>query len=294
MSTLDDVEDNELPIIAKENGEITVWKCWKRAICAFNDPAMWEGTAKFADYFEPLDSQEWGMAGYGMIVMDFDAKCAISLNDYSSPASLHFPMDNLIVGEDDPSNKSLLALLSRPGAWPHVSLVLAPERGLALRALDQLTGKAPALQTQVTTLDQLLPAGIDPDSAAALLTIRGGLLKVNGGQYLLVNGEYLPDGWSEVNDQGMAMPGGLLDILQGLKDTGFPPPRWDGIDDALSGSHELPITDAAIEAVAEGIEEEDPEIQADVRALQDMGRAYIAFKQEWTGAATAKPARSGP
>ena len=298
MATLDDINWNELPIIARENGELSVWRAWKRSIAAFSDPQMWKDTSKFSEYFERLEDNRWGMAGYGMIVVDFDTKQMVSINDYSNPSSLFLP-GALTRAGGDPSGKALLALLSDPSQWPNVAIRVGPEKSL-LDTVVQAVGlgdKEAPLQTEVIYLDKIIPEGATIEQALERITLdRGNTLLIKGASRMVLEGAYLPQGWSETTDMGQAMPRGLLNVLRQFKDAGFPPPVWEDVEEKLTSSYELPITEEDIQGYIDNYCDDHAELEPgeieEFQSMQQMGREFLELKAQWSSAPLASKPNS--
>ena len=283
MPTLDDINFNELPIIAKKDGQISVWKAWKRAICAFNDPSMWNDTAQFDQYFTKLDTNDWGMAGYGMIVMDMDSKTAWSFNDYSTPQSFFLPTPQDAALEGGVAPKAIMALLSDPTQWPYVTIKFN-DRGFFGSAFDP----------KEQTLDTLLPAEISAVDAYAALTNIGGEFTIGRTKRLFFQGRYLPSGWTVGCELGQDGPDGLVGALETLQAGGFPPPSdWSGLDDHMSKG-DVPTTPDDLAEFEAHMADEDTEYQDEAREVAALSTRYQTLKAAWSASASPKiaPGRS--
>lgn len=273
MRSLDDLEFNELPIIARQGGVISVWGAWKRQLAAFHDPAMWEDVSAFERYFERLDGDAWGFAGYGIVVVDFDTRRVLSSNDWSTPSSLHPLIANhATLDEEDPKLAPLKALGRRPDQWSRVSLTI-----LGHRAQDRKT----VVLSEVLGPAVCERAAANPDEAerlflAAMTEHRGTLQLGTAGACIVSNGSYLPEGWVQADDRGKEMPEWLIQQLEELRARGFPPSQWDDIDQRVKEA-DVPVEDDAIAKMA--MEEgEDHE-------LVRLARAYQTLKTEWRASA---------
>lgn len=270
-TSIDDLAWNELPIVAKQNGEVSVWKAWKRSIAAFADPRLWRSTEAFPEYFERLTSDAWGMAGYGVIVVDFDARQVLSINDFSTPMSLYLPGFGLGQAPGDPSLPALMRLLSEPEQWPNVTLRVGTPSVVpgVLRALFKNSGTF-----HEVTLNQALPSGATPQQALNALTLdRLGRTRVAGSSCVFFKGTYHPEGWTQHADVGPGLPEGTLGALLALERAGFPPPQWSGFDEQVSQGEELPITH---EDLAEPVEDFDD------AQRREQAQVYLALKRRWT------------
>jgi hypothetical protein len=295
VSSFDDIQWNELPIVARRNGELSVWKAWKRSIAAFNDPQMWRDDSNFAQYFERQEDNQWGMAGYGIIVVDFDSKRVVSINDYSHPGSF-FPPNPLLPSNEDPSRKALLALLAEPAQWSHVIFEVNQEKDL-LDTVEQLAkiGKDEPVKIETVSMENIIPHGSTVEQALEAITLdERRRVKIDGTSRIFFGANYVPPGWTQQTDLGQEMPKCLLDVLHDFQRAGFPEPQWEGIEEKLTESYELPITPEDIEAYIDGycddVSELDPEELRELQNMQQMGRDFIALKEKWTTMPIAKRA----
>lgn len=275
MPTLDDTKFNELAIVARHNGQLGVWKGWKRDIGAFTDPQMWRDTSRYDQYFERLDSSDWDLAGYGVIVMDLDTKTVWSFNDYSSPWSFFLPEPHNF--KTNPKAEMWFnALFADPASWADFEVKVA-KLDLKVRA-----GRPPSYED--LTLEQLLGGERDPDKCMQMLTAQRGELKHGDATYLALGGRHVPKDWTVGCEIGEDGPGGLLNALITWRDTGFPPPRsWDAIDDYMGGSGEYPISDEAFAGFPDEFEEEDPALHDEMHKAYDLATRYRTLREEWTG-----------
>ena len=279
MRTTDDLEFNEVTVLARQGGQVSVWGCWKRALAAFHDPAMWEGVEAFEKHFDRLAGPTWGPSPYGFVVVDFDTRQVLSANDWSTPSSLHPILAN-VQWEDgpDPSLAPLQALSLRPDCWPHVRL------RVARTGLKNLVGGAQDPDIQEVAMDQALGPGATAEDFMAAMRVHGGFSKLPTlGRCMILEGRFLPPGWTQDDDRGQEMPGWMLEQLCSLQARGFPAPNWSQFDEQMESS-ELPVNVEALDEMREEADAGDPEAQA----LLEMGLRYQALKKSW-GAATASP-----
>jgi hypothetical protein len=283
MTTLDDIEYNELAIVARHQGDLSIWKAWKREIGAFTDPRMWRDTSCYNQYFQPLEGKDWDMAGYGVIVMDLDTKTAWSFNDYSSPWSFMLPNPSHFASNKK-EKKWIEALLADTSSWKGIKL------DVHSRTLIPGKGKRSTM-----TLEDLLPKGVSGEEALKLICSKDGDVKSNGTTYAMLGGRHLPQGWKVGCEIGQDGPEGLLDALTQWRDTGFPPPRnWEEMDRFMT-KFEMPVSDKDIDQYMIGCENEDPECQEDMKQTHLTAIRYQQLKAHWTGIMGSPPARpKGP
>lgn len=268
MTGLDDVDFNELVVVARSGGEIRSYKAWKRGVVAFNDPKMWRDIEHYDTYFERIDDAAWAMAGYGVIVMDMDAKTAWSFNDYAAPWSFNLPQPNNY--KTNPHEKSsTLALLADPSVWNDV----------ALQAYKRnLLGK---LEDRRLTLADVLRPDMAPEEALRTLEARGGELRVGPETILVTGGRMVPAGWTVGCEIGQDGPEGLLRAMETWQAGGFPAPaEWDGFDNFMT-SAEIPFEDEEFEAYLDEAEDECDEVRDDMIQAHDLARRYRLIKARW-------------
>lgn len=275
MTTLDEIDWNELAVVARSQGHISVWKAWKRSLAAFNDPRMWEGPEVLDRYFERLDDDmRWGPAGYGVIVIDYDKREVLSVNDYSNPDSFFLLNDNVTwEQQENPALAPLRALAARPDQWPYVNITLMGIRG----------GKSKTLEV---TLDQIVPAGADESAFLKSITQQRGEIELSErGRFLVMRGSYLPPGWVQHDDRGQEMPDWMIGRLEALCAQGFPPPDWSLFDASFESSCDI-SPQAAVDLDDEELEDYDGNIR-------EQARRYLNLRAKWdTGAVNAPKPKS--
>lgn len=272
MRTLDDLEFNELVVVARQGGEISVWGVWKRRLASFHDPAMWESVDAFPRCFEPLEGP-WGIGPYGVVVIDFDNRRVVSMCDWSTPSSLNALASTgaRSSGQEDPDRAPMRALGRRPDQWPCVRLTIGSAAALKEQTLPALLG-AETYARALASVDEAETIFLDT------MTVKHGLSSLLANPVHLQSGTYLPAGWVQADDRDAEMPTWLLDQLQALQETGFPPPAWDGFDGMMERA-DVPLSAELLDT------EEDEE-------LQQCGRRYQDLKRTWGAPAAAR--RPGP
>ncbi len=226
METLPDVEWNELVILARHQGEFSLWGAWKRGLSAFADPRLWESTADWETYFRPLPKGTgWGPAGYGLVVMDLDTKTAWSLNDYSHPGAIAWVESHQRDPADETgAQRALEQLLSRPDQWEHVVLRLHNES-----PKDFLPGRK--VQIAERTLASILSAGMSMEERQETMTPRFCKLRLDDGNHLVLSTEFLPAQWRLQDVRGRSDLDVLEAILTHALDQGFPAPSTELIQE---------------------------------------------------------------
>lgn len=281
MATLDEIEFNELVIVARHQGEVSTWKCWKRDICAFNDPKMWQDTKHYSQYFERIENDVWTMAGYGVIVMDLDNKTTWSFNDYSSPWSFLLP--NPTHYKTNPTERTaMLALLSDPTAWNYLTTRVHKQ---------SLLGKG---ERRECTLADLLPEGIAPEDALKLLETSSGDINIEGETLIFLHGRYVPAGWKVGCEIGKDGPDGLIGAMETWLATGLVAPSdWEGFDNFMT-RHEVPITDEEFEGYLDEAADEEDEVRCEMIEIYDLARRYRECKTNWSSAQAVVARPKGP
>lgn len=287
MRTIDDLDCNELVVVARQAGEVSVWGAWKRRLASFHDPAMWEGVEAFPRYFERLEGA-WGHGPYGVVVVDFDRRRVLSMSDWSTPSSFH-PQEARATGvseENNPALAPMKALARRPDEWRHVTLSTVGVRA----AFD--TRQSRSLADLVGEKD-LARAHASPEEAEriffATLTPRRGLFPLSSGSSHFLGGTYLPEGWVQSDDRGAEMPTWLVEALQDLHRAGFPPPSWEAFDNIL-GKADMPTTASAVAELSASLTTDAPD--EDTLAIERAARAYQNLKLAWAPPSAAR--RPGP
>lgn len=275
QKTLDDIDWNELAFIGIENGKMSVWSGWRRAISAFNDPSMWRSTENWGNYFQRLPDHEWGPAGYGIVLMDLDARKSFSINDWSSPESVYFPpIDSAGRSDDGPSEGALLKLLGEPGEWKNVTIQ-------AFKVNEK--GRSPDNKTHTFSMDQALPPDADPDTARQTLAMPiTGASRLNNGNHLILRTTYTPEGW--IDPLPISMPDWekIMWMLEHARGAGLPPPRWDLIDRAFE-KMDIPTDESAIRELDEDHAWADPEPREAAMKLIEIKRAWNITTQPKPG-----------
>ena len=276
--TIDDIDWNELQVVVRHNGELSFWKAWKRSIAAFNDPRTWEGPEQLDQYFERMEGERWGPSGYGFIIVDYDTKQTLSVNEYSHPGSFYLRQDNVVwETQEDPALAPLKAMASRPDQWKQV-------------VFEGFPGGAAGLKTVNFTLADLVPENATESVFLDAITTSRGTVSPKGlGDLMVSKGKYDPSGWAQHDDLGKDMPGWLIDQLEDLMKRGFPAPEWPLFDERLEKS-DIPVNQ---EGLSEFIEDEadGDESTADSYTQEVIRetRRYLALKSSW--GATSKTAR---
>lgn len=271
------VHHNELILVSKYQGRVDVWVGWKRALAAFADPRVWESTDQWPDYFTRQDAGVgYGMAGYGLVVMDLDTKQGWSINDFSHPGSFHLPNDYELEGDDESGARAAFAqMLARPDQWASVRFDAFPVGiGSTLRLLmgraksDAAAGGGSSGQNQLQEL--LLSELADPKKSVEEnqrdLVISRGVLTLPGNRaYILLSGKYAPKGWAVSNTLGRSDLEVLEECLTNMKTLGFPPPARDLV---------LPfVEEQAFESFEDGEIESDEDVVALFSGLlEDWGK----------------------
>lgn len=215
------LEWNELLIVLKHNNDVTCWTANRRMIESFAGPEVWVKPEIWPTLFaKQPDDSGWGFEGYGLIVIDMDAKTAYSLNDYMSVGAFQLPSDSNIESEPEKTKAGLFKLLGTPSAWPYATIQVAKNTLLGLRVGQPVD----------MTLDLVLPADASSDEAKSILQSRRGLIQFNGSSWLFLNGNYLPKGWTVLHDRGQEEPEFTIEVLHKLQKAGFPAPDWDNIN----------------------------------------------------------------
>lgn len=228
MSALPDVDWNELVILARHQGEFSLWGAWKRGLAGFADPRLWESTEHWETYFRPLPQDTaWGPAGYGLVVMDLDTKTAWSMNDYSHPGAIAWVEGH----QRDPADESgvqraLQQLLARPDQWEHVTLRLHKER-----LTDLVPGVATKVRITKHTLANLLSPEMTAEQRLARMTPQFCKLNLPEGKHLVLSTEFLPGGWQLQDVRGRSDLDVLGAILAHTHAQGFPAPSDELVQD---------------------------------------------------------------
>lgn len=216
------VEANELLLVSRHRGQVDVWVGWKRALGAFADPRLWESTEHWPEHFSRQPpGTPYGPDGYGLVVMDLDARKGWSVNDFTHPGSIVLPHSHERDHPDETGSRAALAqLLARPDQWPHVALEVTPAPGL----LDLLKGRKDPIAPSIRTLDQILDASAGPDARQAALLQRRGTLAIAGRPHLVSQVHYRPKGWTLATDLERPRIDVLEECLAHLRAEGVPLP----------------------------------------------------------------------
>lgn len=216
---------NDLVLVCHHEGQVSVWVGWKRALAAFADPRLWEGSAHWGDYFQRQpEGTGWGMAGYGLVVVDVDTRTAWSVNDHATPGTIHLPstaeaaLYNGPAGSDETgARRALGQLLTRPELWGCTAFTVA-RRSLA----SALMGRRRAPEKR--SLADLVSPAAGVEKNQALMVLNGGELSIAGKRYLVFTGAYQPSQWSVHSTAGRADLEVLERLIEHARSTGFPPP----------------------------------------------------------------------
>ena len=223
VTELATVEWNQLLLVSRHQGEVQVWVAWKRSLCAFVDPQMWENTSKWSNRFELQPAgTPWGMDGYGVVVMDLDNKRSWSINDYSHPGAVHLQDKQSLSGKDETGYRNALrSLLKRPDQWEKVRFEAMASSGVI---------KKPR-RLSLSLKDLVRPEASDKEALNDLFTERGTIHHPVWKDLLVFSGEYVPDQWVTSDTRGRSDLDVLEEMLPVLRATGFPAP-----DHRLMGS----------------------------------------------------------
>lgn len=206
------VQWNELLLVSYHQGQMRLWVGWKRNLSAFADPRLWEDSDAWEDYFRPLpEGTPWGMDGYGLVLVDLDAKKAWSVNDYSHPGAIFLPEYNTLSVRDETAGRAALqALMNHPGQWDKVVF------SLAKTGLKECKIEKKALSEVVE--------GVGGFENLASIATRGGILRLGKADYMLMGGEYEPAGWACLDVRGRGDLEVLLPLLEHARGLGLPRP----------------------------------------------------------------------
>jgi len=236
-----ETEFNEVLIVLKNNNEFSYWAAWKKSICAFNDPKVWSDPSVWPTYFNKKEGDvTWGMGGYGLILMDMDKKVVWSLNDYSTPKSLHLPSDGMVRSEDDPQEKALLALLADKKAISEATVKAFEDfaSGGVLVKIDLGQGKK--LKELTLPLSDFLSITATPEeNFISLTTSRDTLKNNNGKSFFIFKGSFIPSGYTQHDNLGVSEIEVLLNLLSFAKENGFPLPDT---EDLISWAEEKEVS----------------------------------------------------
>lgn len=221
MTETPKVEWNELVLVARHQGQCSVWTGWRRALAGFADPRLWESTEAWPEYFERLpDGTAWGPDGYGVVLVDLDTKQAWSMNDYSHPGAIFWPSDHDLNQDDETGAfKARRHLLDRPDQWDKVKL-----KRHRLSVTD-VVRKQPRVEE--CTLSDLVSIDQSLDERVATLVLARGELRLPKGTFLVMSTEYLPTGWTALDVRGRGDLEVLEPLLAHARAHGFPPPSAD-------------------------------------------------------------------
>lgn len=206
-----EIDWNELVLVSKYQGKVRVWSAWKRAISAFANPELWESTENWTEHFKPQDGKAYGMVGYGLIVMDLDSKQGWSINDYTSPESIHLPQDYQLDQKDETGFlKSLEKLLGRADQWSSVEFKVSPKPGE-----DEF---------QEMKLSEMIdPGNSAKENLRKLASVRGEI-QIQGQPRMVMSGRYIPKGWKVATTRGRHDLDVLEECLLAIREIGFPLP----------------------------------------------------------------------
>lgn len=249
------IDWNELILVSKHQGQTQVWSAWKNAISVFADPQMWESTEKWGQHFKPHPGKSYGIEGYGIIVMDLDSRQCWSINDYTSPESIHLPLAHQLKEKDQTGFlKALEVLLGRPDQWENVEFTVSPEPG---------KNTYPQMK-----LSEIADPSVSPKVNLKNLAAVRGEIQIKDQPRMVLSGKYIPQGWRVSSTREREDLDVLEECLLAMQSLDFPPPGR--------------------QSIMSFVQDKAPHMEEENVLAEDIVQRFEAILDGWTGLPASK------